>query len=250
MDLCFSGEFQSARPAILSLPFCGASTVGALGRESFAYSWHPSAVYVFVAGLAQGNAVGYIVAQFLMVFPRLDVVCLNSADRAALLAGVIVSLVDRITPLAILIGIALLVDVLFALGCVAAILTAIFGFKLSVGWMKRFAAPLASDECLRSINGVALIGALDRTKPAATSYIAERFTAHGASDSKAIVAFSCVWILGDKWFPALLAYAFGRLEQRRFAISHSSYYTPACAILQALERWSVHTGKTPVLVDI
>ena len=249
LTFSFGRQFQPARSAILSPSFSVASTVGALGRESFAYSRYPSAVYVFVAGLAQGYTVGDIVAQFLMVLPRLDVVRLNFACSAALLTGVIVALVNSITPLAVLVSVAFLVGVLLALRCVAALLTTVLGFELSVSGMEGFAAPLTSDECLRSVDGVSLMGTLGRAKTPFTSYISKRLTTHDAGDSKTIVTLSGVWILGYERLTALTAHAFGRLEQWGCSVSHNLHCISAYVDLQTMERWAQHTGRGPVLVE-
>jgi hypothetical protein len=117
-----------------------------------------------MARLTQGYTVGYIVTQRLMVFPRLDVVCLNCASCAALLAGVAVSGVHGIAPSAVFVGVAFFVGVLLALGCVAAILTAVLGFELSISWVKRFTAPLAYKVCFCSVFAPDLIGALSRAR--------------------------------------------------------------------------------------
>ena len=248
LTLSLGRQFQPARSAILTPSLCGASAVGALGREPFAHSWQFSAVYVFVTGLAQGNAVGDIVTQRLMVLPRHDVVRLNSTHSAALLAGVIISLVDRITPLAVFVGVALFVGVLFALGCVAALLTAILSLEMSIGRVKRLTAPLAGEKCLRPVGVVAFVSALGRTKTAVASDVAEWLTADGAHDGKAIVTLPRIRILGYECFAALAAGALCRLKLRGCCIFHMLNYTPACDILHALERWHQHTGQTPCLL--
>lgn len=248
MALCFRGKFHSTRFAVLRPAFGGASAVGALGRESFACSWQFSAVYIFVARLAQSNAVCDIVTQFFMVIPRLDVMHLNSAGVSALLACVIVSFVHGITPLFVFVGVALFVGVPLALRCVAALLTTILCLQVSIGRVKFLVAPLACKERLRSINGVALAGALGRTKAAVASDITKRLSADSANDSEALVAFPCVRVLGSERLFALSARALFRLKRGRVVVFHGSHYTPACAIRQCLERWATHTGKTPVLV--
>lgn len=248
MALCFWGKFHGARFAVLRPAFGCASAVGALRRESFAYSWQSSAMYIFVAGLAQSNAVCDIVTQLFMLVPRLDVMRLNSAGVPALLACVIISFVYGITPLFVFVGVALLVGVSFALRCVAALLTAILCLQVSIGRVKCFVAPLARKERLRSINGVAFVGALGRTKAAVASDIAKRLSADSANDSEALVAFPCVGVLGNERLSALSAGALFRSKRGRVIVFHRSHYTPACAMRQSLERWATHTGKTPVLL--
>jgi len=249
LALCFEGKFHSTRFAVLRPAFGGTSAVGALGRESFACSWQFSAVYIFVARLAQSNAVCNIVTQFFMVIPRLDVMCLDRASVPALLACVIVSFVHGITPLLVFIGVALLVGVLLALRCVAALLTAILCLQVSIGRVKFLVAPLACKELLRPINGVALVGALGRTKAAVASDITKRLSADSANDSEALVTFPRVRILGSERLSALSAGTLFRLKRGRVVVSHGSHYTPACAMRQSLERWATHTGKTPVLLE-
>lgn len=248
MTLCFRGEFHSTRFAVLRSTFGRATAVGALGWKSFAYSWQSSAVYIFVARLAQSNAILDIVTQFFMIIPRLDVMRLNSAGVPALLACVIVSFVHGITPLFVLVGVALFVGVSLAFRCVAALLTAILCLQVSIGGVKCLTAPLACKERLWPINGVTLVGAFGRTKAAVASDIAKRLSADGANGSKALVAFPCVRVLSSEPISALLAGALFRLKRRRVIVSHVLHYTPACAMWQSLERWATHTGKTPVLI--
>ena len=277
MATSFGRQFQPARSAILSPSFCGASTVGAFGRESFAYPWQSSAVYVFVACLAQGNTVGDIVTQFFMVFPRLDVVRLNSADRAALLAGVIVSLVDRITPLAVLVGVAFLVGVLFAFRCVTALLAAVFGFELPVSRMERFTAPLTGDVSLFSVGTCEFASAFVRAclERLAKSYSGfESLAAGNARRFVALITVQFTGIVGSEVSAAngalLLANDsrghggdLGVLTAKlsvtpnllgaswvgtKFACCHTDIIS-GYVIMRKLERWSVHTGRQPVLVE-
>lgn len=73
-------------------------------------------MYVLMARLAQSDAVRHIVAEDGVLLPRLDVMRLYSASASTLLAGVIVSFVDGITPLLVLVRITLFVCILLALG--------------------------------------------------------------------------------------------------------------------------------------
>lgn len=277
MTFSLGGEFNPTRSAMLTPPLGGATAVCALGRESFAYSRQFSSVNVSVAGLAQSNAVGDIVTQFPVILPRLNMVRLNLACGTALLAGVVVSLVYGITPLAILVGIALLVGVLLTLGCVAAILTAVFGFELSVGWMKRFAAPLADKIRFRPIFTSDLIRALPRACLGffAVSYCgiellaadnARRFVTGVTVPFARVIGF--VFRAADGALNApdyLRRYAryFGMLTAElsftldflgaswvwaKFACSHTPII-PGCAIYRKLQRWADHTGKTPARIE-
>lgn len=231
-----------------------------------------------MARLAQGNTVGDIVAQFFMVLPRLDVVRLNSADRAALLAGVIVSLVDRITPLAVLVGVALLIGVLLAFRCVAALLAAVFGFELPVSRVERFTAPLTGDVSLFSVGTCEFASAFVR---ACLEWLAKSYSGFeslAADNARRFVAFIAVQfagIVGSEVSAAngtlLLANGsrgdggdlgvlLAKLSVTPNLLSASWVWTkftcchtdiiPGYGIMRKLERRSVHTGRTPVLVDI
>ena len=276
MTFSLSGEFQPARSTVFPLALCGAAAVGALGRESFTYSRELSAVYVFVARLTQGHTVGDIVTQRLMVFPRLDVVRLNCASCAALLAGVIVSGVHGIAPLAVFVGIALLVGVLLSFGCVAAILAAVLSFELPVGGVKRFAAPLTGKIRFRSIFTPDFIGALSGACFCffAVPYCGlELLTADNARRlvTGVTVPFARVIRLVFRatdgalnapdylrrngcYFGVLTAkpsFALNFLGTSRvwtkFACCHTPII-PGYGINRKLQRWATHTGQSPVLL--
>jgi len=222
LALRFSGKFYTARSAILPAPFCGTTAVCTLRRESLADSRELSAMYVLMARLAQSDAVRHIVAEDGVLLPRLDVMRLYSASASTLLAGVIVSFVDGITPLLVLVRITLFVCILLALGCVAAILAAIFRLQMAVGWMERIAAPMARNKRLWSIEGVALFCAFARAKSTVAPYVAEWLAAHGANGRKAFIAFPGVLIVGNECLSALSASALRRLEQWRYASLRNS----------------------------
>ena len=276
MTFSLGGEFNPTRSAMLTPPLGGATAVCALGRESFAYSRQFSSVNVSVAGLAQSNAVGDIVTQFPVILPRLNMVRLNLACGTALLAGVVVSLVYGITPLAILVGIAFLVGVLLSFGCVAAFLAAVLSFELPVGRVKRFAAPLASKIRFRSIFTPDFIGALSGARfcffavpycglELLTADNARRFVTGVTVPFARVIRFVFRAADGALSAPDYLrrnGCYFGMLTAKpsfalnflgasgvwtKFACCHAPII-PGCAIYRKLQRWADHTGKTPVLL--
>ena len=276
MTFGLSGEFHPARPAMFTFSFGVATAVCALRGKSLAYSWELSAVYVFVARLTQGYTVGDIVTQRLMVFPWLDVVRLNCASCAALLAGVIVSRIDRIAPLAVFVGVAFLVGVLLSFGCVAAFLAAVLSFELPVGRVKRFAAPLASKIRFRSIFTPDFIGALSGARfcffavpycglELLTADNARRFVTGVTVPFARVIRFVFRAADGALSAPDYLrrnGCYFGMLTAKpsfalnflgasgvwtKFACCHAPII-PGCAIYRKLQRWADHTGKTPVLL--
>jgi len=116
-------------------------------------------VDIFVASLAQGDAIGDLKAQFRVLLPRLDVVCLNLAFCAALLACVAVASVYSLPPQAIFIGVAPLVGLGSARGQMLAFERAVFFLGVTIERLKLDAAAQACER----LAGATLPGKFGRT---------------------------------------------------------------------------------------
>lgn len=233
---------------------------------------------VFVAGLAKRNAVGDIIAQIGMMLPRLNVVGLYLAGCAALLAGAVVTGKNSIAPLAVPVGVALLVAVWFARSQGLAMARAVFHSEMAVCRRELHATPLARKHLpdaaasrqysrARCRAGGDVFRITESSLESLAAYLASCFVAvwtvllawvgrfkHLATDS----AGNCTD--GDGWLAVVpigmlaaeLRLALDLLGAARigakFACGHISII-PLVAQFAKLQRWADATGRTPVNLE-
>jgi hypothetical protein len=241
LSSCFLREFQSATLTVAGTSFSFLPAVLAYGREFLGNSRDASAVNVLVACLANSNTVRYIVSKVWMIAPGFFVVGLKVVSCAALLAGVVISIVDGIAPLSVFAGVALLVCVWLALGSIPTFLTAIFDFQMTAWVTKLFPAVLAGQELSSSRFARLLAGTTAGAGNSIEVYPSlEGLTANDAYPLVAIGAVITSWIMDSERLPAL----FTRSLKRECLSVHNRNYN-----IFPLQRWADMTGGEPRLLD-
>lgn len=213
--------------------------------------------------LAKRKPICYIIPKLLVVLPRLYVMGLDTAVPAAMLAGKVVAPEDGLFPPLVFVGVSLLVRVAFALGCVAALLAAIFGFKMAVGRTKFLLAPPTGKHrpLPVSLGGQlgcagARAGGLKWSGHCPSSEWLVANLANGVATAKA----KALAYIGR--FEGLVAkvaidgpeYLWKSAIATRDVLGHAGEvfrHAPSVALVRTfcnLERWSVATEKTPVLL--
>lgn len=235
MTGCFERNFQATTTAIAGAPSCLLPANFAHRNEFPGHSRNASAVYIFVARLANRYAIGNIVSKIWVIFPRLFMVGLKAGALATFLACVIIPLIDLVSPLAVFAGIAFLICIRFTFGSVAAFFGAIFDLQMTAGVAELFTAKLADEKLSLAINRVAFYGAgfrtflerLNKTLAAYRAFCRSAFVAvkrNGGTRRKQIAA----------------------LSTRLHGISsiHNPNYNT-----NRLQRWADMTGRQPVRVE-
>jgi hypothetical protein len=230
---------------------------------------------IFVTGLAQSDAIGNVVAQIFVMFPRLNMMGLYLSCCATVLASVVVANVDSLTPLTVFVAIALLVAVWLTRCESFALSTAILGFEFSACGEKLLEAMSARQFLSGTTSGRQLTAARLGTRSdylacakAPSKWSATDDTlcamAGGAVSLARVIGFelTSAQITQDQtdgdWrdcpfaagvFYAELCAAFDLLctfgKRALFACCHM-VIVPQYAVFCNLERWSVATGKTPI----
>lgn len=203
---------------------------------------------ILVAGLAERNSVGDIVARAGMVFPRLDVMRLYLAHCAALLACVFVALKDGVAPLPIFVGVALLVAICLAGSQTLAFARTILGVCMAADRRERRAAPLAYQDCPLPLSRARQLASARQGAAffAPAKFLSECLVANRADSDLARVATVTPGIGGEKYTATIFARSFFGYPARRCV--HGSII-PLIALIASLQRWADATGKTPVRVE-
>jgi hypothetical protein len=232
----------------------------------------------FMTKSAEGNPITNVVAQFWVIFPLLYVMSLYFVFFAAVLAGVVISNINSVTPLSIFVAVALFVAVRLARCKGFAFSAAILGFKFSV----------CREKLLKTIGarqffpGATLCRQLTGARPTASgnhfggAKMSSKWSAaNSAFCTMAGFAVPLTRVIGFKLASAQTAqnrpngnrwncpfavsvlyaefcFAFNFLcaswKRALFACCHA-VILPHCAAFCNLQRWADMTGKTPVRVE-
>lgn len=276
-SLSLWGQFERTRPAMLAFALSGCAAVGTCRSESLGRSRDGRAVDILVASAAQGDTVHDIVAQFTVMFPRFDVVSLYLTSGIALLARIVVALVNGISPQAIFVAIASLVGVLLARCERLAIAGAILDFEMTT-CREKLTAAAPTDKGLPSaaLSGkftAATAGASRDgylvAEPTVKAYATDNAVGFVALNTilltrvccfKGAVAYGAQLIANRYGWPvtfagrvpnAELGFAFdlsGAVWMRAFLARCHATIIPLFERVAELDRWATATGKTPVLL--
>jgi hypothetical protein len=241
LSSCFWREFQTTPPTVAGTTLRFLPAVFAHWHEFSCNSWDACAVNILMASLANGDAVRHVIAQFGMILPGLFVVRLDICARAALLAGVIVSIVNGLSPAAVLAGVALFVCVWFALGGISTFFGAILDFQMPARMTKAFSAILANQRLSTSGFACQLTGATAGTGGGIkVNPPLEGLTAYCANPLVAIWAVVTSRIMNYEGLPAFFTVS---LKCKGLSIHDTHYNT------FRVQRWADMTGQEPVLVE-
>lgn len=227
---------QSAATTVKRMPLRFTPASFTEGREVFSDSWNLSAVNIFVAGFANRHAVGNVIPKFGIIFPILDVMGLEIILFATILASVIISGINSLTPISVFSGIAFLVCIIFGHRGILAFFGTKLCIKMPAQWVKRFSALFA----YYSLSCPQYFVTLFRTSCVMLFKRFNKFLlAHNTNFCSAIVAIKRCGGFWGKQFPASSTFFYWVCSV------HRTYYTT----LRYIQRWVDVTNGTPELVN-